>query len=289
MRNDYISFLVDAGIYKTLKISEDDIFDLVDFFTGVYSIDAYCQDCGATSIFKKSALPEQKSSSIKAIRSNINNAKSSLTGSPNNFISDQFRALINLIDIQPLNFICSRNYLHEITIFILLKGDSMIKVGQYPSPIDITTKIPSKYSALLGSYFKEYKSAIQLETHNYHVGAYAYLRRIIEKLTEEAHQYAIKDPNWNEELFIQKQHFDEKIKSLKNYLPEFFTSNVTIYNLISKGIHELSEEECKDMYPILKNAIDYTLEEIIEKRQQEIKKTETSNAITKLGSKYKNK
>jgi hypothetical protein len=288
MKDDFINLLINSGIYDKIKVTEKDILDLINFFTGIYPIDIYCPDCGKVSIFKKESVPDPLFSSIRAIGKNIENSNQSIVPSGPNFLSEQFNTLKQVTGILHLNFICSRNMFHKITFLVLLKNDSLIKVGQYPTPIDITTKIPSKYSSLLESYFTEYKNSIELHTYNYHVGSYAYLRRIIEILTEDAHQNAIKDPGWNEDIYIQK-HFDEKIKLLKNYLPKFFTLNVPMYGLISKGIHELSEEECRDMYPILKNAIDYTLDEIIEKKQNDTRKKETSIAISKLAAKHKKK
>ena len=39
---------------------------------------------------------------------------------------------------------------------------------------------------------------------------------------------------------------DEKIVMLRTELPQFLVDNREWYGLVSKGIHELTEEECKE-------------------------------------------
>ena len=41
----------------------------------------------------------------------------------------------------------------------------------------------------------------------------------------------------------------------QNYLPDMLTSNSTIYGIISKGIHELSEDDCITYFPVLQECI----------------------------------
>ena len=47
----------------------------------------------------------------------------------------------------------------------------------------------------------------------------------------------------------------ERIKMLQGYLPEMLTKNTTIYGILSKGIHELSEDECRKYFPVVKKCI----------------------------------
>ncbi|MEK4671454.1 hypothetical protein [Niallia sp. FSL R7-0271] len=69
----------------------------------------------------------------------------------------------------------------------------------------------------------------------------------------------------------------EKIEYLKDYLPKFLVSNKSLYSILSKGIHELSEQECLENYDTVYAAIIYILEQKLEideknKREQEIQK-----------------
>ena len=47
----------------------------------------------------------------------------------------------------------------------------------------------------------------------------------------------------------------ERIKMLEGYLPEVLIKNTTIYGILSKGIHELSEEDCRKYFPVVKECI----------------------------------
>lgn len=71
---------------------------------------------------------------------------------------------------------------------------------------------------------------------------------------------------------------------LKNSIPEFPVNNKTLYSILSKGIHELSEEECLDIFPVLKTAIEYILDEIKAKKELEEKKRILSEQIGKINS-----
>ncbi|WP_312694094.1 hypothetical protein [Caproiciproducens sp.] len=302
MDDKWKDFLVNGGIYDTIQISCEDINDITDLLTGEYSIDLYCPVCKENSVYKK--LPRDQNMKIRILALNRQNSnppppyygeppisqpvtkRHSIPEQKNKSEKEEaFSQLCEYGNEAPINFICSREDNTKLSIFLKFTTSKVIKIGQYPSPIDISSNIPSKYSKLLGPYFSEYKKSIVLHSEGYHVGAYSYLRRIIEYLLESAHQEAEKSPDWNDEGYTYK-HFEDKIKLLEDYLPNFFVQNVPLYGLVSKGIHELSEDDCESMYPILKSAIDYTLDEIIEKKEQQRKKEETEKTISALASKY---
>jgi hypothetical protein len=60
---------------------------------------------------------------------------------------------------------------------------------------------------------------------------------------------------------------------LSDFLPSFLTQNKGIYSILSKGIHELAEKECMDMFPYMKICIEIILDEKIEMMERQ-KKTE---------------
>ena len=75
----------------------------------------------------------------------------------------------------------------------------------------------------------------------------------------------------------------ERIKMLGGYLPEVLINNTTIYGILSKGIHELSEEECRKYFPVVKECIYQILGmwESLRKRQaDEAALNKALNAIT---------
>jgi hypothetical protein len=54
-------------------------------------------------------------------------------------------------------------------------------------------------------------------------------------------------------------HFDQKIEVLHGYLPQLLVDNKNLYGIVSKGIHELSEEECLTMFPCIRTGIELKL------------------------------
>jgi hypothetical protein len=141
-----------------------------------------------------------------------------------------------------------------------------------------------KYSSVLTkSQLGELVRAIGLASHDVGIGSFVYLRRIFEALVEEAHDLAMKDPSWNEDDY-GRSRMAEKIDLLKNYLPDFLVQNRQIYSLLSKGLHELSEEECLSHFKTVKIGIELILDERLEKRQKAEKIKAVSAAIQQATS-----
>jgi hypothetical protein len=57
---------------------------------------------------------------------------------------------------------------------------------------------------------------------------------------------------------------DEKVESLKDYLPSQLVGMKRIYSILSDGVHALTEEECLALFPALKLSIELILEQKIE-------------------------
>lgn len=154
------------------------------------------------------------------------------------------------------------------------------KIGQQPSFGDIHLAKIKKYTHVLTKpQLGELSRAIGLASHDVGVGSYTYLRRVFESLVEEAHQIAKKeDPEWKEEVYCLAK-MKERIGILKGHLPAFLAENPSMYSLLSKGIHELSEEECLKHFDTLRIAIELILDERIEQRE---KKQKTTAAIAAL-------
>ncbi len=75
----------------------------------------------------------------------------------------------------------------------------------------------------------------------------------------------------------------ERIKMLEGYLPEVLIKNTIIYGILSKGIHELSEEECRKYFPVVKECIYQILgmwENIRKKQADEAALSKALSAIT---------
>ena len=82
---------------------------------------------------------------------------------------------------------------------------------------------------------------------------------------------------------IEKARVAERIKMLQGYVPEMLIQNTTIYGILSKGIHELSEEECRKYFPVVKECIYQILgmwESLRKKQADEAALSKALSAIT---------
>jgi hypothetical protein len=126
----------------------------------------------------------------------------------------------------------------------------------------------------------------RLHAHGVGIGAFVYLRRIIERLIENAHIQAKGYSGWDEEVYSNVGGTKERITLLKEYLPETLVNNKIVYSILSKGIHELNENECKRIFPVMKTSIELILDEELA-RVEKVRKTKfISSQIANLAEEY---
>lgn len=161
------------------------------------------------------------------------------------------------------------------------------KIGQFPTIADLEIGKYKKFSKLLSKQnLRELNKAIGLSANGIGIGAFVYLRRIFEKLIENYHEEAKKKDNWNEEEYTNSR-ISERIELLKNFLPEAVVKYKKVYSIISKGIHELEEQECLTYFPIVKDAIISILEQDYLIRENANKQKELEKNIHDLVEKLK--
>jgi len=168
-----------------------------------------------------------------------------------------------------------------ISVYIHISGQNpqyiLQKVGQSPSIADFHISQIKEYKNVLPQdKLKEFTKAIGLAANGVGIGSFVYLRRIFEYLIEEAHLLAKKDNGWNEQSY-EKARIPEKIDLLKHHLPEFLVENKSIYSILSKGVHELDENDCLKHFPAVKVGVELILDEKLEvyikrKKVEEAKK-----------------
>jgi hypothetical protein len=113
-----------------------------------------------------------------------------------------------------------------------------------------------------------------------------YLRRVFESLIEEAHDIAKSDKNWDDDKYKTSRMAD-KIKMLEKHLPEFLVQNPQMYSLLSKGVHEMTEDECLKYFNTLKIGIELILDEKIEYKEKQLKIKEAEKDLQKAFKKTK--
>lgn len=179
-------------------------------------------------------------------------------------------------------FKCPRpnsNSTHNHIYIFRIKNSKLIKIGQSPSVSDLAKKEIEKYRAFNENIYKELNRAIGLSSYGIGVGSFVYLRRIIEKhIVSPILQNLLEREEITQDDLYQSD-FKKKIDLAKNHLPEFLVENKKIYSILSKGIHQLEEKECNDLFPILKTSIEIILDEKIERQKRELKNKQIAQQL----------
>lgn len=266
--NVFANFLQTAGLYASIQINKDNIQDLILLLDGKVRISVYCKECKAERVFTMSpyiyfvdepneCYPLKLSEEVLGMQKQYVLENSTSPGGSANKentvwkwknwqIEEESRVLV-------FKFVCSMNEEHHLDYVVLTTDNSMIKIGQYPSIADMTFPELDDYKHVISKQDrKELGTAIGLFASGVGAGSYVYLRRILERLIYQAKVNA--GDRVNDEKFEQAR-VAERIKMLEGYLPEVLIKNTTIYGILSKGIHELSEEECRKYFLIVKECI----------------------------------
>ncbi|MBQ3021407.1 MAG: hypothetical protein IJD92_04195 [Bacilli bacterium] len=176
-------------------------------------------------------------------------------------------------------FNCTRNGSHKymMMISIELKDGNFIvrKIGQNPSMLTVKGFDFDKYKKVLEKLdaYEDYKKADLSNADHFHVGAYAYLRRIFEKMINQyLGKTELKDDHMDTKIDAVKDYFDPRIKNLLKNL----------YGILSVGIHELSEEQSKEYYEYLKAIIDMQLEYVQTENDKDKQSKELAGVLSKI-------
>lgn len=248
---DVQKFYSDSPLYKEIEASDfyDEFASSVIDYKG--SLDLHCPECGKHSVFTFAGRNEAN------------------------------------YEATTVFFRCSRDPFHTAYFVIRQADQKLQKVGQYPSFATLQLPETKKYSKLLGKdYSAEFNKAIGLATHGVGVGSFVYLRRVFESLIEEAHQLAIGDAGWSEDEY-KDARMSERIGLLSHHLPEFLVDHKNLYGILSKGVHELSEQECLDSFDTVKLGIETILDEKLFEQERESKRQRASSSMNKLNAKLK--
>lgn len=276
-----VEFLLGTPLYSRSKYKGADIWDVLDilYYAGTY--DNYCIECACNSTFQVTARKRPDEYTRNPSREKMLAAHG---------------IDVDLPKLEPgiyhINATCARSRLHRqdfigfVTNFP--ESDSqderygeIQKIGQHPSYGDLHIAHVKKYRPVLTqAQIAEFTRAIGLASHDVGVGAYVYLRRIFESLVEDAHLVAKTEVSWDESNY-QRLRMNEKISALKSHLPPFLVEHHQMYGLLSKGVHELSEEECLQHFDTLRLGIELILDERLEQKERAKKVAAAKAAITK--------
>ena len=197
---------VESSLYERFLIEEQDEAEIVKFFYGGGTLDSWCMSCRRPSVFHiKSQLPGY--------------------GEPEKKMP--YSVIISI------EAVCGRGGPQSYngcgaTLNIILKkdADNIIKIGQHPSIADLEFASLDKgvFKELTKQQRGEFGKAVGLVAHGVGIGSFVYLRRVFENLVSEAHDSAMKEKDWNENLY-NRSRMPEKIKLLSNNLPARLVEN----------------------------------------------------------------
>lgn len=276
--------LLKAPLYEKFQVSSKDgemMFNLQYFNR---AIDLYCRECKKDSTFRGvNEYKEYEGDTVVDIYYSYKQFEKDYHSNPEEMerIANPKHRLFT-ITLQ-----CSRNNNHKAYFTFYKLNNELIKIGQYPSIASLDEEKLKKYRTILTeSQYSELNRGIGLTAHGVGIGAFVYLRRIFEDLIFEAYQKARSENSINSEDFEGKR-MDEKIGLLKEYLPKFLVKNKSIYGILSKGIHELRENECLEYFPVVKAGIELILDEKIVAYEKEKKQAEIEQQLASIHSKLK--
>lgn len=258
MSLDPQDFYFATGLYQKIKFSEENFRDLFNLIFSPGRLDLYCPQCQKETTFEPVVKREKKDD-------NNNNS----VYSPNEIYSfDDFKAKFEFNYFRSgrrfeVSYKCTRiPYSDHLIYFQMTVEDSSImKIGQHPSIADLERDETKRYENVLPKdYRQELSKAIGLFSHGVGIGSFVYLRRIFERLIFDTFN------EHEKELAIERSIFNslrmgDKIESLKDYLPQTLVEKRSLYGILSKGIHSLDENTCKEFFPVVRAGIEFILDE----------------------------
>lgn len=258
-------FHLEMPLYHTFDLSigivAEKVFECVSYYG---TIDAYCIWCGKESVFDTEEhiheTPYPGQTELQAWLKR----------------SSGFERVVHS---------CTRAKGHNYYAYYFKSSSSFTKIGQWPSAADFQIPQAERYRKILGEdQYKEFTRGIGIAAHGVGIGSFVYLRRVFERLIEKAHARSSKEEGFDEDNY-KRARMDEKIKMLKNSLPDFLVENKSLYLILSKGIHELTEEECLKYFETVKIGIEQILDEKIIQKEKAEKAVKAREAIQKVHGK----
>ncbi len=284
-------FFLKIPLYNWHKFNSIYEILILEFFDK--TIDSYCVECDkaetvftrVTTKFSAIAAGRQTWESDPSLEYVLNNAQRLLiyrwNHEPDQISVENYASSNREFRI---TFCCTRNNRHYQHFWFQVVNQRVAKVGQYPSLADLKLPEYQKYRSLIPDKYYELISAVIQMTHGYGVGSFVYLRRVFEHLIELARDRAIEQEKWNKKQikeFFELNRIEDRILKLSNYLPDYLVRNRKVYSILSIGIHELSEQECKDVFDAVLNGTITILEAEKTRQEQEAREKATEVALQK--------
>lgn len=244
------SLCLDQTLYAAIQLNpERDINFLSSLKFGAQQYDAHCVYCGQGATFRTSA--DRKPSDV-AQEERLRGVSGGAAPKRLTFEGGQFA----------LHLWCSRRPDRHLYSYFFDYDNTqgvLSKVGQTPSLEDVAGADIERYRTILGSEFAELRRATGLFAHGIGIGSFVYLRRIFETLVEAARTTA--DPMGEREAEFRKMRMTDRVNELAAHLPPAVVKYKEAYGILSVGLHELTEVDCKRYFPVVRAAVITMLEQ----------------------------
>ena len=254
--------------YKNLLV-EDDI-----------SFMSYCPECGRETTFERSIAYDERRRYINLV-SNSHVFNMEPTNITENIISTMFSTgkEDGGFDLYIQEYECCVNRSHKRYNIYKKCDDKIIKIGQYPSEVDNGSneylykvkKICTNNEA--NEIVNYIKTALIMESYGYGIASLLYIRRAFEQLIAISEG---KDRNNNTGTTMKDRIKDNK------YLPDIIKGNAKVYNVISEGIHNQTEEECMELFKIIKVGVMILISKTYAHIEEEKALSELATTLSKL-------
>jgi hypothetical protein len=234
-----------------------------------FQFDAYCTGCGMVVPFRTVDREVPADGEVA----------SALANSQLTWAKERLKQFALAPGLFAANMTCQR--LGHVYSFIFAQtADTVTKIGQTPSMEDIVSVDLLKFKSILGSDYALMAKAGGCISHGLGIAAFAYLRRVFANIIE-GHRTEYETTHgpiagW------ASMRFAEQVSFLKNTLPDLVVKNVATYGILSAGIHELEEGECRTYYPVLRAAILMMLEEDYETKERRRRADDLTKEINKI-------
>lgn len=299
--NVFADFLLHNGLYDTIAITEENIDDLISLASGCVKVNIFCKECCEMRVFSSNPIYFYDVNEMKQAYSQhmlgeelallqkhgFGRCITAEDGSSEQQWDWKNWQCYDAARLMVFSFTCAMDEAHRTDYVVITDEYTMRKIGQYPSVADLSFPELKDYRKVLSENdMREMRRAIGLFAQGIGVGSFVYLRRIYERIIDTAKNTAISEGTLTEDAY-KNAHVDERTKLLKKYLPEMLTDNPTFYSIVSKGIHELSENECIEYFPVLQEAILMILHQWEQIRREKEAKARLSASMSRIASKIK--
>lgn len=265
-------FLGKYPCYKSQQITTTDMWKISN--STEIKVDLYCQKCKAEKTFIYHGYNFMNAMDLWRDKN-----RRGFTGSVQTNVEIKYfplqKKLFENIELKCCK--CEEKY----NISLMIEDCKITKVGQYPSYGELCCAELDRYKSLY-KQFNELKYAVNCYSQGMSVGAFVYLRRILENLVEEKYKTlnnkAVKDK------FADKL---KKVNKTFNIIPaQLDNVKNQIYVILSKGVHEYTNEECSEMFVYVKIIIELILDKMLHDKEINDK---ISEATKQIGNKLKEK